>query len=246
MYILEIPGDEKRRSLLLHIINAIYQTEFSDIAQTAIISGFSYLESSQSTKTNKIAVKDIKEFKRSLAQAHDEQKMAIINNAHNLTTEAQNALLKDLEDEAVNSIIILALPDIRLVLPTIRSRGVHIKEHEINLIHPSLGREKKAKIVYNVGNSTTYIEQFLHMSLYDQLHYITKELEKPRNQKKEVAVAVDKEDAVESFLRDLLSYYELSLDFKKAMMVEIGLERIHKGVKASTVLEHLTLHLHNG
>jgi len=49
-------------------------------------------------------------------------KTAIINNAQNLTIEAQNALLKTLEEPPKNSQIILTAPNAESLLPTIISR----------------------------------------------------------------------------------------------------------------------------
>lgn len=50
------------------------------------------------------------------------QKTALIREAQNLTPEAQNALLKTLEEPPEHSLIILTLPDLSALLPTIISR----------------------------------------------------------------------------------------------------------------------------
>ena len=49
-------------------------------------------------------------------------KVAVINQAEKLTTEAQNALLKTLEEPPENSILILTTGNMELILPTITSR----------------------------------------------------------------------------------------------------------------------------
>ncbi len=51
-------------------------------------------------------------------------KVAIIEEADAMTTEAQNALLKTLEEPAGKAVIILVTDDIENILPTIRSRAV--------------------------------------------------------------------------------------------------------------------------
>lgn len=51
-------------------------------------------------------------------------KVAIIEEADAMTTEAQNALLKTLEEPSGHAVIILVTDDIENILPTIRSRSV--------------------------------------------------------------------------------------------------------------------------
>jgi hypothetical protein len=57
-----------------------------------------------------------------------QNKIVLIQQAHQLGTEAQNALLKILEDPGVNNYIILTTPNSNLLLPTILSRCHIIKQ----------------------------------------------------------------------------------------------------------------------
>lgn len=70
--------------------------------------------------TNPTSVDDARELRKlvSLGQS------LILNNAHNLTIEAQNALLKTLEEPPENVQIFLLTPDPELLLPTVVSRCV--------------------------------------------------------------------------------------------------------------------------
>ena len=74
--------------------------------------------------TKSIGINQVKELKIWLAlkpyQAN--YKLAVIWQAQKLTTEAQNALLKTLEEPPESSIIILAATNYQLLLPTIVSR----------------------------------------------------------------------------------------------------------------------------
>lgn len=60
--------------------------------------------------------------KLSLKPYEKKIKVALIFNAENLTTEAQNAFLKTVEEPAENSLIILTAPDSSWLLPTLVSR----------------------------------------------------------------------------------------------------------------------------
>lgn len=58
----------------------------------------------------------------SLKPFQEKKKIILIKEAQSLTPEAQNALLKTLEEPPPNSLIILTVPDRFLLLPTIISR----------------------------------------------------------------------------------------------------------------------------
>jgi len=71
-----------------------------------------------------IGIDEIRDLQKklSLKSSNGGLKVAIINNAHNLTIAAQNALLKTLEEPPKNSQIILTAPTAESLLPTIVSR----------------------------------------------------------------------------------------------------------------------------
>lgn len=73
---------------------------------------------------NSIGIDEIRELKARLAfkPFSLNLKAAIINEAHKLTLEAQNALLKTLEEPPINTTIVLTAPDKDLLLSTIISR----------------------------------------------------------------------------------------------------------------------------
>ncbi len=71
-----------------------------------------------------IGVSDVRTFTRqlTLTPSHGKLLAGIITDAHRLTTEAQNALLKTIEEPSPKSIIFLETASPDLVLPTISSR----------------------------------------------------------------------------------------------------------------------------
>lgn len=71
-----------------------------------------------------IGIAEIRELERwlSLKPYQSEKKAVIIYQAEKLTLEAQNALLKSLEEPPTNTLVILLAPTVDLLLPTIVSR----------------------------------------------------------------------------------------------------------------------------
>lgn len=73
---------------------------------------------------NSIGIEDIRNFQKQiiLKPFKGEAKAVVIKNAHKLTTEAQNALLKTLEEPPANTYIFLTAESNNTLLPTILSR----------------------------------------------------------------------------------------------------------------------------
>ncbi len=76
-----------------------------------------------------ISINEIRNLKKHIFQkpVHLPSKIIIFKEAHKLTTEAQNALLKILEEPPENVIIILEAQNKENLLPTVRSRLVLIE-----------------------------------------------------------------------------------------------------------------------
>src|SRR3990167_5471409 len=82
-----------------------------------------------------ISIDEVRSLKKHIFQkpVHLPSKIIIFKEAHKLTTQAQNALLKILEEPPANVIIILEAQNKENLLPTVRSRLVLIeakKEYE--------------------------------------------------------------------------------------------------------------------
>ncbi|HUW24065.1 MAG TPA: hypothetical protein VMW04_00385 [Patescibacteria group bacterium] len=76
------------------------------------------------SSTPNIGIEEVRNLQRFLQfkPFQEKQKIALIQESQNLTLEAQNALLKTLEEPPSHSLIILTAPNASLLLPTIVSR----------------------------------------------------------------------------------------------------------------------------
>jgi DNA polymerase III delta prime subunit len=79
-------------------------------------------------KENSIGIEEVKELQKAMKYKpfQEEKQVGIILQAEKLTTQAQNALLKTLEETTETSIYILCVNNERNLLPTIKSRGIVI------------------------------------------------------------------------------------------------------------------------
>ena len=95
-----------------------------------------------------------------LAPSYSNKKVIIIDNADTMTVDAQNALLKTLEEPPLSTIIILVTGKENFLLPTILSRTTHIKfsklsEDDIVDILVKKGFElKRAMILSKISNGS--------------------------------------------------------------------------------------------
>ncbi len=98
------------------------------------IAAYPYLKTIQPEKDKtSIGIEAIRELQHfaslTLPGAIHTQRWIFIPQAHNLTTEAQNALLKLLEEPPQNTRFILTVSSDQLMLPTIRSRAQELAVH---------------------------------------------------------------------------------------------------------------------
>lgn len=83
-----------------------------------------YLDPADSESGKTISITEIRKIKNfmSFSPFASKYKFAIINDAHLMTEEAQNALLKTLEEPSSSSLLILITANPSLLLPTVTSR----------------------------------------------------------------------------------------------------------------------------
>ncbi len=132
-----------------------------------------------SSKDQKIGIDDVRELlsRLTIKPINRQQKIGIVLEAEKLTPEAQNALLKTLEEPPDSCLIILSIPNFKNLLPTILSRCLTINlgdNHETaaNLDNPhlaSLSVGSKFALAQKVGSSRQLALDFLD-SLSQQLH----------------------------------------------------------------------------
>jgi hypothetical protein len=77
---------------------------------------------------NSVGIEEIKEFQKAMRYKpfQEKKQVGVILESEKLTTQAQNALLKTLEERSETSIYILCVDNERNLLPTIKSRGIVI------------------------------------------------------------------------------------------------------------------------
>lgn len=104
-----------------------------------------------------IGIDEIRKIRQflSLKPFVNEKKIVFIQEAQNLTTEAQNALLKTLEEPPASSVIILTVPNTSLLLPTVLSRMniINLKfEENVKLTKDE--QDEKIKFLQTLINSS--------------------------------------------------------------------------------------------
>lgn len=90
---------------------------------------YPYIYLLSSEKTNNISVEDVRELEHFLSRRvpGDAPRIVIIEDAQFMSTEAQNALLKTLEEPPLGSTILLTATNEYALLPTVRSRATTLR-----------------------------------------------------------------------------------------------------------------------
>jgi DNA polymerase-3 subunit delta' len=123
----------------------------------------------------------------------------IIDNAHNLTAAASNALLKTLEDPPKNSLIILVSPKPSLLLKTIVSRCQVVKFFPL----PRARLEKILKQDFFLdGDLAHFLAYFCEGRLGQALALKDKEILREKNRVLDEFVLANKPDALRLALKD--------------------------------------------
>lgn len=86
---------------------------------------------------SRITIEQIRELRKDIRVAMKTHRLIVLETFDSSTTEAQNAMLKMLEESSLNNQFVLLVQNLEFVLPTIRSRCKIIKIY---------GKEKEADI----------------------------------------------------------------------------------------------------
>lgn len=111
-------------------------------------------------ESGSIGIESAKSIEQTIGKSTDQRyKIVAINHAHKMTHEAQNSLLKTIEEPAPKSIIILSTDKPYYLLPTIRSRLNNIAFHriakkEIKQTKFGLSAADDFEKLYHMGNMT--------------------------------------------------------------------------------------------
>lgn len=77
-------------------------------------------------KKKQIPLAMVEELLQNLSLMHQGRKLVVIEDADHLNDQAQNALLKAVEEPARNTVLVFLAEDPSRILPTLRSRMVHL------------------------------------------------------------------------------------------------------------------------
>ena len=89
----------------------------------------------------RMGIDDVRALQQQVFQRSVESKRRFIVIVDTITTEAQNALLKILEEPPADTQFILVVPNAERLLPTVRSRLEIVDSEEVNKIDESVARE---------------------------------------------------------------------------------------------------------
>jgi hypothetical protein len=145
-----------------------------------------------------IGIEDVKKLQKEMVYQpfQEDFQIGVIFNAHNLTTEAQNALLKTLEEQPATTEYILLVNNEKNLLPTIVSRGI---KHYVKTRSP----KKEAKPPRPEILDMDLVDQFAQIEklakegginpmLESLLHYFRNSLTEGIRKKREEEVAANR------------------------------------------------------
>ena len=115
---------------------------------------------------NSIGIEEVKELQQSMRfkPFQEEVQVGIILEAQKLTHQAQNSMLKSLEDSSETSIYILCVDNEKNLLPTIRSRGV--------VLYPKREEDPEKEIPLEKSNIENIMETFFDLPPIEQFNII--------------------------------------------------------------------------
>lgn len=188
------------------------------------------------------AVREMKRF-FSLTPLNGKYKVAVIDNAHRLTDEAQNALLKILEEPSASSIIILVTSNPEELLPTILSRcqQIFFPAHPKSVVMEFLADKKlsdeQKNFLYEFANGSIGLlaEDFKNIKTYAEEY--TAFAKADINKRFDMAKQLSTDEA----LQQKILYWMLYLHTKKLYEPLRGLLALRRTIGQPQYNEQLAL-----
>lgn len=185
---------------------------------------------------NSIGIEEVKELQQSMRfkPFQEEVQVGIILNAQKLTHQAQNSMLKSLEDSSETSVYVLCVDNEKNLLPTIRSRGV--------ILYPKR-EEGTNEVTADNSEIENVMETFFELSPIEQFNIIEEYSENKENSLTFI-------NGIEETLRE-----ELELDIKNGnidssqrnleflKVVEKSREKISSNCNRKLTLEAMIMQL---
>lgn len=153
-------------------------------------------------------------------------KIYIVKNAHKMTVQAQNALLKTLEEPPEYGIIILICNDERKLLDTIKSRSISLHftspslDEATRCIVEKIGIDEEDAIMLakltdcNIGQAIRYSNIFKNKNQLEKLMHVLKHLSEMQNYEIFSFVKRLSEDERAFFMQLLFCLYRDMLNYK--------------------------------
>jgi replication-associated recombination protein RarA len=210
------PTGSGKRSLAYKTASHILGSDFENYAYKLIIS------SQNGTSIGIEAVRELEQFlSLKVPGQRAINRIIIIEDAHQLTTEAQNALLKTLEEPPKGSLLLLTASHEQALLPTIRSRV-----SAINVTRPDKPALRNA---FSEADERQFNQAYaISGGLPGLLHALISETEHPLLQATETARALLQQNSYERLLRvdELSKQRQLALDvtFIMQQMAHVSLQ----------------------
>jgi len=226
-YIIANKKERLQKQELKKLLKKLFGREISDSPDIHIL---------DPKDKNSIGIEEVKELQQSMRfkPFQEEIQVGIILNAQKLTHQAQNSMLKSLEDSSETSIHILCVDNEKNLLPTIRSRGV--------ILYPKK-EENDKDIPVDKSDIENVMETFFDLSPVEQFNIIEE-----YSENKEISLSFI--NAVEETLRE-----ELELDIKNGnidssqrnleflKVVEKSREKISSNCNRKLTLEAMIMQL---
>jgi DNA polymerase III delta prime subunit len=165
-YIIANKKEQLQKQELKRLLIKLFRKEISDSPDIHILNP---------EDKNSIGIEEVKELQQSMRfkPFQEEIQAGIILNAQKLTHQAQNSMLKSLEDSSETSVYILCVDNEKNLLPTIRSRGV--------ILYPKKETEKEGDATVDKSEIENVMETFFELSPIEQFNIIEEYSENKEN-----------------------------------------------------------------
>jgi DNA polymerase-3 subunit delta' len=240
---------------LIGLVNG--KLEVNTSSETVINPDLLLIDGGSSESGQTISIEEIRKVKNfiSLSPVVGPYKFVVINDAHLMTTEAQNALLKVLEEPNPSSILILVTANPNALLPTIVSRCQEIKfpPHPAEVIRKFLNNSGLSKSEAEflaefsngrVGLIKTVLEEksfgVIKSSVEDLIRLIKADIGERLIAAQGLSDDKNRPDLMEKVLYWIL-YMRMRIDEPKAPKILKGLLELHKVISQPQFNHRLAL-----
>ena len=226
-YIIANKKERAQKQKLKELLNKLFGKEISESPDIHILNP---------EDENSIGIEQVKELQQTMRfkPFQEEVQVGIILQAQKLTHQAQNSILKSLEDSSETSIYILCVDNEKNLLPTIRSRGI--------ILYPKHDK-KNQRIEKEKSQIENVIETFFTLSPVEQFNIIEE-----YSEEKDTSLTFI--NGIEESLRDQLELdikngnidsSQRNLEFLKT--VEKSREKISSNCNRKLTLESMIMQL---